>query len=325
MTNIVQTKAHAKLLLFGEHAAVWGYPALGLSLTSTLTLDYEPFSTNQLWEFWPQDQSGPLPDLIEVFQNLRLTRGLAPLPPGRLCLTSDIPSGGGWGSSAALSAAFARLFLPEAPLEGPDSLDEAAREGEKLFHGRPSGIDTALALRQGWWFLERVHEQLTPRPLPDRNPPLVGGALPRLTTTKALVESIAERLRSDPSGTARQLAILGDLAQEAQQLVNSAYFTPTALGMLMQNAQGQLADLGVSHPALHRVFEAARQLGSLGEKLSGAGGGGAFVLVYPDYHQASTACLELQKLFPPHFWASPPHVVTAAPRKLSPEADSEKL
>lgn len=332
MTNFTRTQAHAKLLLFGEHAAVWGYPALGLSLNATLTLDYEAFTpdteaspANRPWEFWPQDLAAPLPQLIEVFQKLRKAQGMPPLPPGRLSLSSDIPSGGGWGSSAALSAAFARLFLPEAPLEGPESLDEAAREGEKLFHGRPSGIDTALALRQGWWYLERGGDRLTAKALPDPSPPLLAGALPRLTTTKDLVNSIAEQRQRDPSGTAQRLATLGDLAQQAQELVRSAHFTPAALGALMQTAQVHLAKLGVSHPALQRVFEAARQTGSLGEKLSGAGGGGAFVMVFPDHGSALAACRSLQEAFPPHFWAASPHLVAAAPREPLPEASHEKF
>ncbi len=332
MTNTVRTSAHAKLLLFGEHAAVWGYPALGLSLTATLTLEYEEFipdnevsPTSRAWEFWPQEQSDPLPDLIEIFQKLRTNRGLAPLPPGRLSLASDIPSGGGWGSSAALASAFARLFLPNAPLEGPESLDEAAREGEKLFHGRPSGIDTALALRQGWWYLERDGDRLNAKALPDRNPPLVAGALPRLTTTKDLVNGIAEQRQRDPSGTAQRLATLGELAKQAHVLVRSAHFAPAALGALMQTAQALLAELGVSHPALHSVFEAARHRGSLGEKLSGAGGGGAFVMVFPNHDSALAACTALQEAFSPQFWAAPPQLVTASPRDPLPEASHEKL
>ncbi|NNM53386.1 MAG: mevalonate kinase [Spirochaetales bacterium] len=331
MTNIVRTSAHAKLLLFGEHAAVWGYPALGLSLTAGLTLEYEAFTpdnevpTSQPWEFWPPEQSAPLPNLIEIFQKLRTNRGLAPLPSGRVRLASDIPPGGGWGSSAALASAFARLFLPDAPLEGPDSLDEAAREGEKLFHGRPSGIDTALALRQGWWYLERINDRLTAKALPDPNPPLVAGALPRLTTTKDLVNGIAEQRQRDPSGTAARLASLGELAQQAQLLVRSPRFTPGALGRLMQSAQAQLTELGVSHPALQCVFETARQRGSLGEKLSGAGGGGAFVLVFSDHDSAIAACGALQEEFPPQFWAAPPHLVVAAPHEPSSEISHEKL
>ncbi len=314
-----QTQAHAKLLLFGEHAAVWGHPAVGLSLASTLTLRYEPAQDTPWQCQLPPDLGSPehqlILRLIEVFQTLRTSRGLPALNPGRLQVESNIPRGGGWGSSAALSSAFARLFLPQAPLEGPESLDEAAREGEKLFHGRPSGIDTALALREGWWFLERVHEQLTPLPLPDRTPALVAGALPRLTTTKALVGGIAERHTRDPEGTSARLTHLGELARRAQQSLQAPNFSPKILGSLFQEAQTVLAELGVSHPALEQVFTAAQAWGSLGGKLSGAGGGGAFVLIFPDTETALAACEQLQKFFPQAFWAAPPQVVQASTRQ----------
>ena len=156
----VQQDACAKCILLGEHAVVYGHPAIavplpGFRLRASLTMTEQPLTLSGVED--PSDRAR----LRKLLGVLGETLGTPPLS-GELQITSDIP-GSGLGSSAALSVALARLLVQ---LHGGDPRDphsrvnEAAYAGEAMFHGRPSGVDnTVVALERPVWF-ERGSEPI---------------------------------------------------------------------------------------------------------------------------------------------------------------------
>ena len=192
---------------------------------------------------------------------------------------------------------------------------------DSLVHGQASGIDAGLAMSDGIQVFQpkailvqpdTASSSQTPlaapaipelrldrRPLarPVAAPPLwlVHGAIPRSGSTKSLVGDIAERLKAQDPPTKRQLDRLGQASQAAIQALEQGADAQT-LGNLADQAQAQLAALGLSTARLEQLLATGRLAGATGGKLSGAGGGGAFFLVCENQSSAQAVALALAKL-----------------------------
>ena len=297
------TTASAKLLLMGEHAAVYGSPAVGLGLPWPFTVHYQP---SLAWELPGTGPHEPLlRRLLAQFEAARATANQPPLAPGRLTFESRVPLASGFGSSGALCAALARLFFPDEPLE---VLDQHAWQAEKLFHGTPSGIDTVLALRPGWWELLPGQTPPLALELPAPAGVLVVGAVRRESDTKALVGGLARR-RADGDQLVRAgLGALGQLAADAVECLRGEAGRPP-LATLIQNARTELARLGLETPALSTVLDEGLRQGASAGKLSGAGGGGAFFVLFADAPTADAALAPLEASLPPGEWVLRPQRV----------------
>jgi mevalonate kinase len=294
--------ARAKLLLFGEHAAVYGHPAVGLSLPWPLTVVHTPGSGWHLPGLGEHEAA--VRALVDRLTDDARREGL-PLPePGRLEFTTSIPLASGFGSSGALCAALVNVFFPELPLPERDRL---AWRAEAQFHGTPSGIDTALALREGWWALDTSTRPVTAAPLADPGLSLVTGSLVRVADTKALVGGLAARRAAGEPLVVDTLDELGAVARQAV----AAWGTPSLdLPSLVNRARVGLRRLGLETAALTAVLEAGMACpGALAGKLSGAGGGGAFVLVFANRSSAERALPRVAASVDPGRWTAAPRLV----------------
>jgi mevalonate kinase len=293
--------ARAKLLLFGEHAAVHGHPAVGMTLPWTLTVTHTPGPDWDVGAWGPYAE--PVRRLVDRLAVLAGERGLPPPVPGRLDAVSDIVPAGGFGSSAALCAALVDVFFP-----GLDAAarDELAWRAEFLFHGTPSGIDTALAFREGCWALEPGtpgQSPARPRPLPHPRWALVVGSVARDADTKTLVASVSQRLKAGDPSAQNAIASLGDLARRAAIAIEAGGDARPLVG----RAREGLRSLGLETPALTSAIDAGlERAGAIAGKLSGAGGGGAFFVVFADADSAREAVLPIRRALPEALWRAPP-------------------
>ncbi len=293
----------AKLLLFGEHAAVYGHPAVGLSLPEAIRARVTG-SGAEGWHFptaRPEERER-LARLLERFR--RIIPGLEQAGGGELELESDIPRGQGFGSSAALCAAVASALCAALGRRDPPSgIWAYAHEAERLFHGTPSGIDTGLALLDGLYlFLTAPPNLPAALGLRGLQLPLVVGAVPRRADTGELVQRLRERMEAGQGREARLLGELGGIARSASQILQGGPGRPASeglarLGELAWQAQERLAELELSTPELDALLEAGRRAGALGGKLSGAGGGGAFYLLFEEPQAALSAAGLLRSAF----------------------------
>lgn len=282
-------KGLGKLIFFGEHAAVHGYPALGTSLPWKISVEHET-SEEGVWEFpsLPSSYRQPLLDVLKSLEDSlghRLNRGI-------LRLKSDVPIGSGFGSSGALCAALVQALNPGTFQENW----KLAHEAEKNFHGKPSGIDTALALREGITaFTPREKGLPTPETLPGFNLHLVVGAIPREQSTKDLVQGISKRVLDQEPKVLEIMKQLGTLAENAINSLKKGTASGVTWGLWANQAQELLEALNLTNPLLESILTQGRKVGSLGGKLSGAGGGGAFFLIYPDAQAAQAGKKDLKE------------------------------
>ena len=295
--------ATGKLLLFGEHSAVHGHPAIGVSLPERTRVDLAGTRSGD----WDLGRVAP-EDRATVARLLQDLDQLAPEVRGtghcRVAIYSTVARGIGLGSSAALCAALASAALAVAAPAGASgrlaqsglaALDEVwalAHALERGFHGTPSGVDTGLALHPGVSAFRKTAESTETRGLPSitsfHSPrvPLIVGAVPRSGDCAALIRGVRERMRAGDPQVSEALGALGRIAAEACDLLAAGPGVATGLGWLANGAMVQLRKLGLADAAQDRLIEEGLRTGALGGKLSGAGAGGAFYLVYPDRRAA---------------------------------------
>lgn len=295
-------QGHGKLILFGEHSAVYNHPAVGIQLPVVLDVIVTPI-TGDDWKF-----IGILESEHEVLE--RAAEALCRLLDTRFCahrveVRGDLPFGVGFGSSAAFCAGIIRALGLNTTYADPYRLWEAAHELERVFHGTPSGIDTGLSILPGIHAIypdpPRVPraESIT---LPETH--LVVGAIDRYSSTAELVSGIKAARESDPDRVDTILSELGRIARTVIDNGRNPQLGPAWLGDLADSAHRLLADLGLTTPQLEQTLEMLREEGSTGGKLSGAGGGGAFYAVFETQAEADRAGRALRH------WIADKHLLT---------------
>jgi mevalonate kinase len=278
-----------KIILLGEHAVVYGYPALAAALDRGVTVAPVPTPAGgplrmdlRAWDVavTAGDDHPVARSLVAIADALGAGR-----PPLSLIADAQIPPGAGLGSSAALAVAVARALLTylKRPLDAA-TVSRAAGASEALVHGRPSGVDVALAIAGGIGVFRRS-TGLAPLGGRPTLRVLVGpSGAPR--STAAMVERVAEATGAQVDDVRlRELGALTD-AGTAALLASDL----PALGAAMNRAHTVLGELGVSTAQLDALCDAARDAGGHGAKLTGGGGGGAVIAVAPrDREQAVLA------------------------------------
>ncbi|HEU0256974.1 MAG TPA: mevalonate kinase [Microbacteriaceae bacterium] len=271
-------RAHAKAILIGEHAVVYGGPAIALPVPG-LTLTAEVVPADGPARVESALYSGSFENIPPRFA-APATAAAAALelvgagPTGfRLRISGRIPPARGLGSSAAVAAAISQAIADAYEAElGEEEHYALVQAAERVAHGTPSGLDARAVLAPGAiWFQAGLSSPLTAGP---------GGVFVVADTGEAggTAGAVAAVRRLKAADEARVRGVLGDLdaltAEAAQSLVAG---DTAALGAAMTAAHTLLIRLTVSSPGLDHLVRAAREGGALGAKLTGGGRGGCIL------------------------------------------------
>ena len=285
-----------KLLLFGEHAAVYGFPAVGLPLPSYTEAE---INLSEAAEWRVEGVAKTASDGVRsVLTRLAGVGGLG----GEVAIQSTVPQGLGFGSSSALCVALARAAR-RAVGGDPDgrSVWMEAHRAEQVFHGTPSGIDTGLSLLGGLYGFRPAPPAL-PEAAHLRGFPmaLIVGAVRRRDGTAGLIAGLRARMEEGDRAVRHGITTLGRIAEGAIVVLDAedppgtgGHAGSRELAGLADRAQAELDRMGLGSPELTRVLELGRAAGALGGKLSGAGGGGAFYLLAESGRAAESVAREL--------------------------------
>jgi mevalonate kinase len=249
-----------KVILLGEHAVVYGYPALVAALDRGVRVSTVP-----------TPKGGPLRVDVPAWNLAVKADDDHPLARG-LAAIAD-PPGAGLGASAAFAVAVARELAAGKQIDS-GVVAAAANASEQIIHGNPSGVDAAIAMAGGIGVF-RKRGGLAQVAAPPLRVLLGPSGSPRATA--AMIERVARATNgSADDPRLRELAALTDGGTVSLVAGDLA-----ALGRAMDRAHAILAELGVSTPFLDGLCDAARTAGAHGAKLTGAGGGGAVIALAP--------------------------------------------
>jgi mevalonate kinase len=270
-------RAFGKLILLGEHAVVYGAPALAAGIALHCHATAEATASGRTLRLHDQtcaaDAAGD--DLAKAFEALLAERPA----PGHVAITvgGDLPAGVGLGFSATAAVAIARAVGALAGDAGDDAVRARAMAWERVFHGNPSGVDVAAAMRGGVTRFQR-HEGRDPeiRAIEVGAPfSLCVGLTGTRSSTRDMVSGLAALGRAQPELLRRSVDGIAVVVDNGVTAVEKG--DARALGELMDMNQMLLAGLMLSTEALELLCQSAREAGALGAKLTGSGGGGAMV------------------------------------------------
>jgi mevalonate kinase len=292
----ITATAPGKVILFGEHAVVYGQPAIAapvLQVRARAIVQPEPRQPSGWVRIQAPDvgldatlselASGhPLAAAAQlIFDELSIS-----CPPAlTLRVTSTIPIAAGLGSGAAVTIALMRAlsgFLGR-PVP-PERISELAYQVEMIYHGTPSGIDnTVITHGKPVYFIRGTGETGDWIELLSTAQDLhiVIGDTGITGLTIEAVGDVRKAWQADPVLNDRLFERIGALARSARQIIEHG--EAANLGPLMNENHALLCDLRVSSRELDRLVDASRTAGALGAKLSGGGRGGNMIaLVTPE-------------------------------------------
>ena len=272
-------KSNAKIILIGEHAVVYGQPAIALPLTTvTVNVTLEKIS-NLHSQIKSNYYTGPLTDLPLSMNGVKhlikyLIQQLKIEDPLLITIDSQLPAERGMGSSAAVAIALIRAFYAYTakPLTKTHLLN-LANIAEKDTHKNPSGLDAATcASQEPIWMIR--NQELTNMTVNLPGFLVICDSGIKGRTSEAIM-CVKDQLCQDPESTHKLIKQLGQLTYDAKDALEDSNIE--LLGKIFNKAQAKLKQLDVSCPQLDKLIKLSLANGSLGSKLTGGGKGGCFI------------------------------------------------
>lgn len=292
--NSITVSAPGKLMLFGEHAVLFGKPCIVTAVGQRMKAIVE-LTDDSMFQLEAPDVSvtgykkpmselgkGEIPKgakFVEIALKNFLTHArsdLVKLTGIKITTKSEFNSQFGFGSSSASTVCVIKALseLTGAKLSQKEIFKLAYKTVLDI-QEVASGFDVAAATFGGTLYFVTSGKTIQPLNLPLL--PLIVGYSGIKADTVTLVREVKKKADKYPK-------IIDDIYDSIVYLVNQAKKALVkgdfqTAGELMNFNQGYLSALGVSSGKLESIIHAARDAGAYGAKLSGAGGGDCMIAV----------------------------------------------
>lgn len=323
----IKISAPGKVHLIGEHAVVYGEPAIIAAIGNRTYVDISPaddityqdvawpdishtWKVDQVFEITQKtldlwDEGNKKKDFSSLFSFIKengyegyraSVLGLAmknlKINQGfSITIDSKIPTGAGLGSSASRAAAttkaIAELFGKELSLE---EINEIAFQQEKIIHGTPSGGDNSACCFGGLVWFKKAQPKNEIKSLKKEVPYKLENFIFVYTgpPQKTTGELVQLVRELDEEYRVERTKKIGEMTHEMLDILKRKEFQK--MKEVMNQTQKNLAELKVSTEKIDQIAESVRKIGGAA-KLCGAGGGGIVLC----YHEDKNKLIDLIK------------------------------
>jgi mevalonate kinase len=276
--------APAKIIILGEHTALYGKPVLSAALDLRSHVIACRKRGGGLSVKAPSGDS-PLKRSRRGMEMVR--RGVKLVGGGGfdIRVQTEIPISSGLGSSASIASALMMALSAEAGKKwGLNDIARAAWKCEDAVHAKSSGVDPFTVTFGG----VSLYQAGKIRPVKLKERPGFVIAHSGLThETGDIVKELEEIRKNDRARFDKFLKDSEKLALQGRDAVEGADWEK--LGRLMDENHELLKGMGVSCKELDEMADIARKNGAYGAKLSGAGRGGVIIAIIGENSRESVS------------------------------------
>jgi mevalonate kinase len=294
---------YGKVILFGEHFVVYGLPAIVSAIGSKTTATVKSIKTSgvHLIDNRPEisgykrkkqkEQVKSIENILKFFGIGSTNQGL------EISFGGDLVAASGIGASAASCTALARAVNHEFNLGfDEEKINDAAFEGEKGYHGNPSGIDNTASTYGGLiWFTRNLNKgsSVIEKLMMKNSTEIVIASTGITASTAKVVADVKRKKEAQPEKFNLIFKNYENLGKSARAALLQNDLVK--VGKFMNENQELLRHIEVSSPELENLIDIALNQGALGAKLTGTGRGGNMIALTPGkelqdtvYHVFST-------------------------------------
>lgn len=275
-----------KAIVFNEHFVVYKIPAIVSAIGKYTIARVEPIDKSG-WKLNDNRKATPNYKESKIDQQKdSINRIVKKLDMDlskdgvEITLEGNLYCASGIGASAASCVAIARALSEHFKLDLPDQeINDAAYEGEKGYHGTPSGIDNTASTFGGLIWFEKGENNVMDK-IELHNPvEIVMGNTGKVADTTKAVAGVRERKEKNPE----KYKPIFDRAENIAYLAKDAFQNEDykELGKLMNENHKLLQQIEVSSRELDFLVKLARDNGAYGAKLTGGGLGGNIIALTP--------------------------------------------
>ena len=314
---LAKTHAYGKLILFGEHFVVYKVPALvgAVAAYTDCSIKIEDLSEKESTDDTETgvieivDNRPAVPNykikkaeeakkavnlVLKHFKLFGKGKKATLTFGGNLCCASGI------GASAAQVVSLARAVketIPKFNKLTDDEVNAAGYEGEKGYHGTPSGIDNTAASFGGLLKFQRTDgEPIFEKKIIKKPIRIVYASTGITSSTTEVVGDVRAKKEADPTWFDDLLKKYCDIAVKGEKALEDGDLSE--LGNLINENHKLLQDLTVSCAELDTLVDAARKAGAIGAKMSGTGRGGLMLALTPTEESQNVVAEALEKIAP---------------------------
>jgi mevalonate kinase len=280
---MIISSAPGKCILLGEHAVVYGYPAIAMAINMRSFCSIA--DTNNQFEFVLPDQgfswknSNPnmnlkkFPKRYGQFSKI-LSKFLKDYQINfkkiSIQIQSELWMGSGLGSSASTAIAFLHAISNKFDLNlSAHKINQYGFEMEKLVHGTPSGIDNTICTYGGIMVFQNGIREILTAP-----------KLPLLITNSGIDHNtgkVINSLQKNSDCSNILFQEIGELVEEGISAIKSQNYKK--MGELFNQNQIFLSKMGLSTKKIDEIISISMENGAYGAKLTGAGAGGSVITI----------------------------------------------